>query len=114
VKATTKELGAIKSPTSKTWTKDKAPGNARNNVEQQIAVQDQVMAKWRKAEKRLVELVSKGVGYVPRDSHDDPDLKPVLPEIQAEVDEFTKLKAGVDKDNTEANDHLKRLLAQLT
>lgn len=114
VEATKNELGAIKSPTSKTWTATKPPGNDLNIVEQQIAVQTQVIAKWGKAQKRLDELLSKGVGYVPAQSRDDPDLRPLLAKIESEVDEFQKVKTSVDKENVEANVHLSRLVDQLS
>ena len=107
------ELGAIKSPTTKTWNITKPPGSELNIVEQQIVVQVQVLDKWKKAKKRLDELVAKGVGYVPKESHDDPGLKPLITNINSEVEGFSDLKKSIDKEYGEANDHLQLLVDQL-
>lgn len=113
VKKTKDEMGAIKSPTTKKWSTDKLPGSDLNMVEQQIVVQVQVLDKWKKTQKRLDELVAKGVGYVPKESHGDPGLKPLLAYIVKEVDGFSDLKKSIDKEYGEANDHLQLLVAQL-
>ena len=107
------EMGAIKSPTTKTWNIDKPPGSELNIVEQQIVVQVQVLEKWRKAKKRLDELVATGVGYVPKESHADPGLKTLIANINNEAERFSDSKKSIDKEYGEANDHLQLLVDQL-
>ena len=107
------EMGAIKSPTTKTWNIDTPPGSELNIVEQQIVVQVQVLEKWRKAKKRLDELVAKGVGYVPKESHADPGLKQLIANINNEAERFSDSKKSIDKEYGEANDHLQLLVDQL-